>query len=180
MKGATPSTSKATTTVPVTQYNIIDQLQKIPTQISILELLKISPSHKEFLEQALVATMVPNNLEVFQLQTMVGHLTSLYCLSFSEHDDVSIIHPHNSALHIEVLIHKHYVKHVLIDGGATLNICTLKLVCALGYSKNTIDPRRKIIIKAYDHEERSSQGLIVLPIQVGPIVKDIVCQVLDT
>lgn len=55
----------------------------------------------------------------------------------------------------------------------------MKLVYAPGYSENAIDPRRKITIKSYDDKERSSQGLIVLPIQVGPVVKDIVCQVLD-
>ena len=111
---------------------------------------------------------------------MVGHLSAPHFLSFSEHDDVSLTHPHNSALHIEVLIHKHRVKRVLIDGGAGLNICTLKLIRALGYSDEAIDTRRKITIKAYDEEERSSKGLIILPIQVGPIFQKLVCQVLDS
>lgn len=107
-----------------------------------MELLKISPAHKEILEQALVPTTVPNNLEVFQFQAMVGLLTTPHCLSFFENDDVSLTHPHSVALHIEVLIQKHQVKHVLIDGGVGLNIYTLKLICALGYSKNAIDARR--------------------------------------
>lgn len=68
---------------------------------------------------------------------------------------------------------------MLIDGGVGLNICTLKIICALGYLENSIDFRRKITIKPYDDEERSSKGLIFLPIQMGPIVKDIVFQVLD-
>lgn len=80
LKGVAPKT----TTPPSNQYSIVDQLQKIPTQISILELLKISPSHKEVLEQALVATMVPNNLDVCQFQAMLGHLTVPHCLSFFE------------------------------------------------------------------------------------------------
>lgn len=79
------------TTPPSHQYNIMDQLQKIPAQISILELLKISPSHKEVLEQALVATTIANNLDVHQFQAMVGHLTTPHYLSFSEQDDVSLI-----------------------------------------------------------------------------------------
>lgn len=123
--------------------------------------------------------MVPNNLDVCQFQAMLGHLTTPHYLSFSEQDDVSLSNPHNVALHIEVLIHKNCVKHVLIDGGAVLNICNLKLIHALGYSDNTIDARRKITIKEYDEEERSSKGLIVLPIQLGPITKNIVCQLLD-
>ena len=42
-----------------------------------------------------------------------------------------------------------------------------------------VDPRCKITIKVYDEVERSSKGLIVLPIRVGPIEKDVVFQVLD-
>lgn len=152
LKGSTSKTPIS----PLNKYNIVDQLQKIPAQISILELLKISPAHKEILEQALVATTVPNNLEFFQFQAMVGHLTAPHCLSFSKNDDVSLTHPHNVSLHMEVLIHKNWVKRVLIDGGAGLNICTLKLICALGYLENAIDARRKITIKSYDDEERSS------------------------
>ena len=68
---------------------------------------------------------------------------------------------------------------MLIDGGAGLNICTLKLVLALGFSKNVVDPKKKITIKAYDEEERSSKGSVVLLIRVGPMVKDVLCQVLD-
>lgn len=103
LKGV-PSKTIAT---PSNQYNIVDQLQKIPTQISIFELLKISPSHKEVLEQALMATTILNNLDVCQFQAMVGPLTTPHFLSFSEQDDVSLTHPHNASLHIEVLIHKH-------------------------------------------------------------------------
>lgn len=67
----------------------------------------------------------------------------------------------------------------MIDGGVGLNICTLKLIRALGFSEESIDPHKKITIKAYDDEERSSKGTMVLSIQVGPIQKDTMCQVLD-
>lgn len=55
----------------------------------------------------------------------------------------------------------------------------MKLVLALGFSETAIDPKKKITIKAYDEEERSSKGSVVLPIRVGPIIKDVPCQVLD-
>lgn len=110
---------------------------------------------------------------------MVGNLTTPHYLSFSDKDDVSLNHPRNYLLHIEVLIYKHQVKHVLIDGGASLNIWTLTLICALGFSKNAMDPKREITIKDYDDEGISFEGLVVLPIKVGPIQKDTICQVLD-
>lgn len=92
---------------------------------------------------------------------------------------MSLNHPQNLPLHIEVLIHKHRVKRVLVDGGAGLNICTLSLVKALGFFEEAIDPKKKITIKAYDDEERASRGVIVLPIRVGPMQKETICQVLD-
>jgi hypothetical protein len=67
----------------------------------------------------------------------------------------------------------------LIDGGSSLNICTLKLIHALGMLENSIDPQRKITIKAYDDEERAFKGLIMLPIRVGPVVKNTFYEVLD-
>lgn len=42
-----------------------------------------------------------------------------------------------------------------------------------------IDPRQKITIKNYDQVERPSKGLIMLPIHVGRVEKDVVFQVLD-
>lgn len=156
----------------------MDQLQKTLAQISILELLKLSPNHKEILQKSLLETNIPIYLEEEKFQNMVGHLITPHCLSFSEQDDMSITHPQNFLLHIEFLIQRHRVKRFLIDGGASLNICTLNLVKSLGLSKSSIDPKNQITIKSYDEEERSSKGMIILPIQVGPIKKDTICQVL--
>ena len=119
------------------------------------------------------------DLDIDQFQTMVGHLTTPHCLSFTKEDDMSLQHPHNAPLHIEVLIHKTRIKRVLIDGGVGLNICSLSLVCSLGYSEDAVDPRKMITIKAYDEEEHSSKGIVILPIRVGPLQKDTACQVLE-
>ena len=43
-----------------------------------------------------------------------------------------------------------------------------------------IDTRKKITIKAYDEAERSSKGLAVLPVRIGPVEKDILFQIVDT
>lgn len=71
------------------------------------------------------------------------------------------------------------MKRVLIDGGIGLNICTLKLIRVLVFSKKAIDPKKKITITTYDDEERLSKGTMVLSIQVGLVQKDTMCQVLD-
>jgi len=157
----------------------MDQLHKTPAHISMLELLRLSPSHKSILDKALAEASIPMNITEEQFQTMVGHITSPHSLSFTEKDDMSITQPHNTSLHIEAFIHKHKIKRVLINGGVGLNICTLKLILTLGFLEKAIDLKRKIMIKAYDEEERTSKGIVTLPIRVGPVVKDVACQVLD-
>lgn len=67
----------------------------------------------------------------------------------------------------------------MIDDGAGLNICTMRVILGLGYSEDDIDPSRKITIKAYDDAERTSKGVIVLPIRVGPMIENTLLQVLD-
>ena len=67
----------------------------------------------------------------------------------------------------------------MVDGGVGLNICTLNLVKALGYIEDVVDLRKEITIKAYDDKERSSKGMVIFLIKVGPVVKESICQVLD-
>lgn len=164
---------------PTSQYNLIEHLGKTPAQISILELLRLSPEHKAILDKALATTTVPIDLHVDQFQAMVGHITSAHTVTFTENDDSSLRQPYNATLHIDVLIHNIKIKRVLIDKGAGLNMCTQELITNLGFSENIVDPSKKITIKAYDEEERSSKGSVTLPIRIGPVVKDAVCQVVD-
>ncbi|WP_044909003.1 hypothetical protein, partial [[Clostridium] innocuum] len=71
------------------------------------------------------------------------------------------------------------VRRVLIDNGAGLNIVSFNVIQQLGLSEFAVDSKKKITIKAYDEVERSSKGLVTLPVRVGPIMKDINFQVLD-
>ena len=90
-----------------------------------------------------------------------------------------MIHLYNQPLHIEVMIHQKRVHQVLIDNGASLNIVFVALFKKLGYSEESIDPHQKITIKAYEKVEHKSLGLVVLPLGVGLVERDITCQVLD-
>ena len=122
---------------------------------------------------------IPYNLDIDQFQNMVNHIMSPHYLFFLKEDDKSLSHLHNLAIHIEVMIHRTHVRRVLIDGGVGLNICSLNLVNTLGYSEHVIDTKRKITIKAYDEAERSSKGLAVLPVRIGPVEKDVLFQIVD-
>ena len=67
----------------------------------------------------------------------------------------------------------------MVDGGAGLNLCTLKLIKALGILEAFVDTTKSIFIKAYDDEERKSKGVVTLPIRIGPALMETKFQVLD-
>ena len=63
---------------------------------------------------------------------------------------------------------------MLIDNGVGLNICSATFLKKLGYDEHSIDPYHKIAIKADDEVEHKSLGLLVLPLWVGPIERDVI------
>lgn len=82
-------------------------------------------------------------------------------------------------LHLEVYVHKHKFRRVLVDSRVGLNIFTLKVVKTFGLYEACVDIIKRIIIKAYDDKECSSKGFIKIPIRVGPKTLDTTFQVLD-
>jgi len=105
---------------------------------------------------------------------MVGNIVTPNLLTLSNQDFPP--HPsHNRALHLQVLVHKKKVKRVLVDGGASLNIFSLKLIKKLGFTEDSINKNKSITIRAYDDQERVSQGTIKIPIQVGLATVETTC-----
>ena len=68
---------------------------------------------------------------------------------------------------------------MLIDNRAGLNIVSIALLRQLDYFEESIDPHHKITIKAYDEVKQKSLGLAVLPLHIGPVERDVTCQVLN-
>ena len=95
-----PSTSQRL----ASRYDVLSQLGKTPTQISILELLTTSPIHKEILEKALLESHVPQNINASQFTTMIGNLSAQKHLVFTDKDFQGANPHHNMSLHIGVLI----------------------------------------------------------------------------
>lgn len=73
LKGAPSNPPKPT---PMSQYNLLDHLGKIPTQILILELLKMSPMHHVVLDKALTESTIPTDIVVDQFKARIGHLAT--------------------------------------------------------------------------------------------------------
>lgn len=109
------------------RYGLLDHLGKIPAQVSILELLKTSPIHKDILEETLLESHVPDNINDAQFQALIRNLATQQHLVFSSNDTPTNDY-HNKPFHIEALIQKHEVKCILVDSGSGLNLYTYKFI----------------------------------------------------
>lgn len=125
-------------------YDLVNQLQHTLTQISIIELLELSPLHKEILEKALRVASVPIDIDANEFQAMVNHISTPHYPKNLEEDDKARSHPHNHVLHIEVKSHRTWVRRVLIDNGAGLNIVSFNVVQQLDLSEFSIGPNVRL------------------------------------
>ena len=156
----------------------MEHLGNMPSQISILDLLRTSPVYKDILDSALIESRVPSYINATDFRNLVGHLSSSCALSFKP-TNIPMVEPdHTLTLRIAILTSNFAVKRVMIDNGSALNICTLKFIKQAGYTEADII-NEVITIKAYDNLERTTEGIVLLPIKVGPIIQETICHVVD-
>ncbi|XP_070010057.1 uncharacterized protein [Nicotiana sylvestris] len=84
------------------EYSIIDQLNKTPTQISILALLQNSDAHKNALLRVMSEAYVPSNITGGEMENMVGQVLESHNITFHEDELPPEGLSHNKALHITV------------------------------------------------------------------------------
>ena len=100
----------------------------MPTQISILDLLRKIPHYQEILDDTLHETRVPSDINATEFRNLVGHVLALCALSFKSTDIPAVEPDHILPLHIVVMVSYFVVKCVMIDNGSALNLCTLKFI----------------------------------------------------
>ena len=68
---------------------------------------------------------------------------------------------------------------VLIDDGSALNVCPLKTASCLGLNIEDFVPTDQHV-RAYDNSRREVVGIITLELTIGPMIKKVEFQVLNT
>ncbi|XP_010064644.2 uncharacterized protein LOC104451747 [Eucalyptus grandis] len=164
--------------VKSSEFNVVDQLRKLSAQISLLELFKSSEKHRDILLKVLNKVHVPETIDEVQLEEFVGAVLLKDQISFTDEDLPPDGPNHTKALHISVKHESTLVCIVLIDNGSTLNICPLATLHRLG-----IDLRRirtgKSTVPAFDGMKKDVIWEIELELLIGPILFQVVFQVLD-
>ncbi|XP_070008594.1 uncharacterized protein [Nicotiana sylvestris] len=164
--------------VQAKEFSVVEQLNKTPAQISILDLLQSSEAHKNALMKILSETYVPSNITGGEMANMVGQVLESHKITFHEDELPPEGLGHNKALHITAQCEDHFITRILVDGGSSLNICLLITLRTFGKRLHEVKDGA-ISVKAFDGYQRSTIGEISLCLQMGPTWFDVEFQVID-
>ncbi|XP_027155289.1 uncharacterized protein LOC113755486 [Coffea eugenioides] len=160
------------------EYKVIEQLDKKPAQISMLNLLLTSELHREALLKVLTEAQVPKNIPVDKFTHVVEHILASNQISFSEEDLTTEGIGHNKALYISVRCNGKLLPRVLIDNGSALNICPWNTLVKLGFQEAKLHPSATVM-RGFDGAKRESMGEVDLVLEIGPAQFQVICQVMD-
>src|SRR5262249_50614600 len=148
------------------EYNILQHLSKIPAKITVYELIKRSPSHQDALVKFLQGMTVVENLPVVNLVQALMSLTKTPSLVFSDEEWAPEEH-RSMPLCISVALNGLVVDSILIDTGASINVCPFSTLEELA-----VDPKdfQKVTttVTAYDNSKRDARGGVKLQLKLGP------------
>jgi len=160
------------------EYKVVNQLNRMPARISLLELLMHSTSHRKLLMKILSGAHVEQDISLDKFEGIVSHITANNYLSFTEDEIPSEGRGHNKALHISVKCMNYAIARVLIYNGSSLNVMPKTMLDKLPCEEVYMRPSA-IVVRAFDGRRREVMGEIELPVQIGSCTFQVVFQVMD-
>ena len=149
------------------EYKIIEQLNKTPARVSILELLMSSEPYWALLIKVLNEAHVAQDISVKDFEGIAKNITANNYLTFAEEEIPAEGRGHNRALPVSVKCMDHVMAKVLIDNGSSLNVMPKSTLEKLPFNASHLRPSA-MIVRAFDGSHREVRGEIDLPVQVGP------------
>ncbi|KAL3515056.1 hypothetical protein ACH5RR_021958 [Cinchona calisaya] len=143
------------------EYSVVEQLNKMPSQISMLSLLLTSELHREAILKNLSEAHVPRDIPTDKLAGLVGSVLASNQICFSDDDLTSEGSDHNKALFISVRCEGRHLPRVMVDNGSALKICPLKILDKLKISHNLVR-NSSMVIRGFDGARRQATGEINL------------------
>ena len=119
------------------EYNIIEQLYKLPTKISLLTLMMNSEPHREVVLKVLKQAYVPHNAWIEKIDRLVGNVMMDNYISFSDDEILPNDRGSTKALHIITKLKDCTLPKVLIDNGSSLNVMPLSTLMRLPVDRST-------------------------------------------
>ncbi|XP_071924782.1 uncharacterized protein [Coffea arabica] len=151
------------------------QLNKMPAQISILDLHFSSDLHRDTLLEVLTKTRIPKDISVDNFSYIVGNVLTAKQITFSDEELPAEGTGHNKALYVAVRCNGKMLPKVLIDNGSALNICPWSTLVKLGLQDVKLKPS-ETVVRGFDGSQRESIGEVNLVVEMGPAQFQIACQ----
>ncbi|KAK8540092.1 hypothetical protein V6N12_046385 [Hibiscus sabdariffa] len=107
------------------EYNVVEQLHKLPACISVLALLLSSESHRNALLKVLNETFVPKDISVNKLDKLASNINADNFIYFNDDEIPPNGRGTAKALHITTRCKGYTLPGVLIDNGSALNVLPL-------------------------------------------------------
>ena len=159
------------------EFKVIEQLNKMPTRISLLGLLMHSEPHRVLLVKILSKAHVEQDISVEGFGGIVNITANNY-LIFADEEMPVEGKWHNKALHVSVKCMDHIVAKVLIDNSFSLNVMPKTTLDKLPFDASYMWPS-SMVVRAFDGSHCDVRGEIDLPIQIRPHTCQITFQVMD-
>ncbi|XP_028208392.1 uncharacterized protein LOC114391605 [Glycine soja] len=160
------------------EFKVIEQLNKTPTRVSLLELLINLEPHRALLVKILNEAHVAKDISVEGFGGIIKNITANNYLTFADEEIPIEGRGHNRALHVFVKCLDHIVVKVLIDKGSSLNVMPKSTSDRLPFNASHLRPS-SMVVRAFDGICWDVRGEIDLLIQIGPHICQITFQVMD-
>ena len=131
------------------EFKVIEQLNKTPAKVSLLELLMSSEPHRALLVKVLNEDHVAQDISVEDFEGIINNITTNNYLTFVEEEIPIEGRGHNRALHVFVKCMDHIMAKVLVDNGSSLNIMPKSTLGKLPFNASHLRPR-SMIVRAFD------------------------------
>ncbi|XP_070019516.1 uncharacterized protein [Nicotiana sylvestris] len=148
------ATSSAKAPTPIEVEFVSPANAPAPFEVAVLPpkahaLFGNSEAHKNALLKVLSEAYLPSNISGKEMANMLGQVLESHKITFHEDELSPKGLGHNKALHITVQCEDYFITRILIDGGSSLNICTLVMLKKLGKKLHEIKDGA-ISVKAFD------------------------------
>ena len=149
------------------EFKVIEQLNKTPARVSLLELLMSSEPHRALLVKVLNKAHVAQDISVEGFEGIVNNITANNYLTFTEEEIPVEGRGHNRALHVLVKCMEHVMAKVLINNGSSLNVMPKSTLEKLPFNASHMRPS-SMVVRAFDGSRREVRREIDLLVQIGP------------
>ncbi|RDX65999.1 hypothetical protein CR513_55276, partial [Mucuna pruriens] len=141
------------------KYEMLDQLHKTQTQISLLSLLINPKGHREFLLKVLNDAHLPQDITLEIFGGIINNITTSCLVSFTKVEHLAEGKNHNQPLHITVKCGSYMIAKVLVDNKSSLNVMSKAILDKL-YLSNAMLKSSLVMVRTFDGSKREVMGEI--------------------